>query len=115
MEFMGIGLGELLLILVLALVVIGPERLPEVANQLGRTLAELRRQANQLSEEFQQSLQLAAEERRQQRLAAMSQAAASGPYCAQCGARSSAGARYCSNCGHCLVEPPATTRSAGGG
>ncbi|MBX5493192.1 MAG: twin-arginine translocase subunit TatB [Chloroflexi bacterium] len=114
MDFMGIGLGELLLILVLALVVIGPERLPEVASQLGRAVADLRRQANQLSEEFQQSLQLAAEERKQQRLAATTGGAASGPYCAQCGARSLEGARYCSQCGHRLVEPPATTSSVGG-
>jgi Tat protein translocase TatB subunit len=113
MEFMGIGLGELLLILVLALVVIGPERLPEVASQLGRTLAELRRQANQLSEEFQQSLQLAAEERRQQRLAAQARAAPPGPYCPQCGARTAENARYCSQCGHRLVEPPATTGVGG--
>ena len=36
MELFGIGAGELFLIMVLALVVIGPERLPEVAGQVVR-------------------------------------------------------------------------------
>ena len=69
MELFGIGAGELLLIMVLALVVIGPERLPEVAGQVGRTVAELRQQANQLTSEFQRSLDSAVQERQESRIA----------------------------------------------
>ena len=43
MEIFGIGLGELLLIAVVALVVLGPERLPEVARTLGKGVADFRR------------------------------------------------------------------------
>lgn len=43
MEIFGIGLGEILLIALVALVVLGPDRLPEVARSLGRGVAELRR------------------------------------------------------------------------
>ena len=39
----GIGMPEFLLILVVALVVLGPKRLPELARSLGRGLAELKK------------------------------------------------------------------------
>ena len=43
----GIGFSEILLILVVALVVIGPKRLPELARILGRGLAEIRRASDE--------------------------------------------------------------------
>jgi len=39
----GIGMPELILILVVALIVIGPKKLPDLAKSLGRGLAEFRR------------------------------------------------------------------------
>ena len=39
----GIGMPELVVILVVALIVLGPKRLPEVAQFLGKSLAEFRR------------------------------------------------------------------------
>ena len=107
MEFFGIGAGELFLILVLALVVIGPERLPEVAGQFGRTIADVRRQANQLTTEFHRSLEVAAQERQEQRLAQgdpPADALLAGPLCPRCGARTTAEARFCSSCGANLAE-----------
>ena len=44
---------ELVVILVVALVVLGPQRLPEVARTLGKALAEFRRQTSEVMEEFQ--------------------------------------------------------------
>jgi Tat protein translocase TatB subunit len=44
---------ELLVILVVALVVLGPKRLPEVARTLGKAMAEFRRQASDVMDEFQ--------------------------------------------------------------
>jgi len=38
-----VGLPELLVVLVVALVVLGPTRLPEAARQVGKAMAELRR------------------------------------------------------------------------
>jgi Tat protein translocase TatB subunit len=49
----GIGMPELIVILVVALVVLGPKRLPELARTLGKTMAELRRQTSDVMEEFQ--------------------------------------------------------------
>jgi sec-independent protein translocase protein TatB len=49
----GIGMPELVVILVIALVVLGPTRLPEVARTIGRAMAEFRRQTTDLMDEFQ--------------------------------------------------------------
>ena len=48
----GIGTPELLVILVIALLVLGPKRLPDVAKALGKGLAELRRATSGLSDEL---------------------------------------------------------------
>ena len=41
--FGGIGTGEIIILLAIALIVIGPKKLPEVARTIGRGLGELRR------------------------------------------------------------------------
>lgn len=50
-----VGGPEVLVILVLALVVLGPQRLPDAARQIGRFMGEMRR----LSSGFQQELKAA--------------------------------------------------------
>lgn len=50
----GIGMPELILILALALIVLGPRRLPEIARALGKGLSEFRRATDELKEEFRQ-------------------------------------------------------------
>jgi len=59
----GIGLPELIVIFVLALLVLGPERLPEVARMVGRAYGQLRR----ASEDFQRTIRqdIAAMERQE--------------------------------------------------
>ncbi len=49
----GIGTPELLLILVIALIVLGPKRLPEVGKQLGKALGELRRASQDLRDSIE--------------------------------------------------------------
>ena len=48
----GIGTGELLLLLLIALIVLGPERMPKLARDLGRALAEFRKTSDELRTEF---------------------------------------------------------------
>ena len=48
----GIGMPELVVILVVALIVLGPKRLPEAARGLGKAFAELRRATSGITEEL---------------------------------------------------------------
>lgn len=49
----GIGMPEMIIILVIALIVIGPHKLPELAKSLGKGLAEFKR----ASDDFQRNIQ----------------------------------------------------------
>jgi sec-independent protein translocase protein TatA len=49
----GIGMPELIVIMVIALIVIGPHKLPELAKSLGKGLAEFKK----ASEDFQKNVQ----------------------------------------------------------
>ena len=46
----GIGLPELIIIMVIALIVIGPKKLPELARALGKGMAEFRKATHELKE-----------------------------------------------------------------
>lgn len=52
---LGIGAEELLLVLIVALLVLGPERLPRVARDVGRVVGDLRRTSDEFREEFLQA------------------------------------------------------------
>ena len=49
----GIGLPELIVILVLALIVLGPEKLPEVARQIAKFLGDLRKATDEFKKELE--------------------------------------------------------------
>ena len=49
---LSIGLSEILLIAVVAIVIVGPERLPHVMRELGRYYGQLRRAADELRRAF---------------------------------------------------------------
>ena len=48
----GIGLPELILIMAVALIVVGPDKLPELARSLGKGIVELKKAASSLKESF---------------------------------------------------------------
>jgi Tat protein translocase TatB subunit len=50
----GIGLPELIVIMVVALLVVGPSKLPELARSLGKTFQEFRRMADEVKEGFEE-------------------------------------------------------------
>ncbi len=56
MEFLGIGYQELLLVLVLLLVVVGPERLPTMAYQIGRAVRTMQGYARAVRNEFRDEI-----------------------------------------------------------
>ncbi len=51
-----IGPLEILVVGVIALIVFGPQRLPELARSVGKALAEFRRQATEIRAEFTSGL-----------------------------------------------------------
>src|SRR5689334_7792060 len=52
MEIFGIGLPEIMLILVVALVIFGPEKLPEIAGQAGRMIRQFRQMTAEATSEI---------------------------------------------------------------
>jgi len=60
-----IGMPELMVIFVIALVVFGPRRLPEIGRSLGRTIAEFKRASSELRDTFEREVELDAERTRQ--------------------------------------------------
>ena len=53
----GIGLPELIVILVLALLIFGPKKLPELGQTVGKWISEFRKVGQDLSEDFKESLE----------------------------------------------------------
>src|SRR5713101_8036359 len=51
---MTIGWEEILLLMVFALVIFGPKRLPEIGRQIGRAVGELRRVSRQFEDEVRE-------------------------------------------------------------
>ena len=56
MDFLGIGLPELIVVLIIAVVVVGPKRLPEVAVQLARLIRQLRGYATDVTSQMRSEL-----------------------------------------------------------
>jgi len=52
----GVGLGELTVIAFIAVLVIGPERMPDLARRAGRMLRQLRNLANSARDELREEL-----------------------------------------------------------
>ena len=59
MDILGIGFPELILIFLIALMVFGPRRLPELAAKLGKTVADLRNMSQGLLTEWQREITVA--------------------------------------------------------
>jgi len=52
-----IGIQELVLILVIALVIFGPKKLPELGRSIGKTLAEFRRASTELKHNIEKEME----------------------------------------------------------
>ena len=56
MEFLGINGGEFIILAVLAVVILGPEKLPEYAKKLANLVKEIRRMANGAKEQLREEV-----------------------------------------------------------
>lgn len=58
-----IGPLEIFVLTAIALIVFGPQKLPEIARNVGRTIANLRRMATEVKDEFESELAIPDEDR----------------------------------------------------
>ena len=66
MDFLGIGIGELLLILVVILIIWGPGKLPEISRTMGRTVRALKKATFDLTAEVTKEIKEIDEEEKDQ-------------------------------------------------
>lgn len=60
----GIGMPEMVIIMVIALIVMGPQKLPELARSLGKGLAEFKRASNDFRRSMDEESKIADEKER---------------------------------------------------
>jgi sec-independent protein translocase protein TatA len=60
-----IGMPELIIILVIALIIFGPRKLPELGKSLGRSLNEFKRASTELQNTLEQEIKLEEQKERQ--------------------------------------------------
>ncbi|MGQ9674668.1 MAG: Sec-independent protein translocase subunit TatA/TatB [Chloroflexota bacterium] len=58
MNFLNVGPLELMLVLVVALIVFGPQRLPEIGATVGRAIREFQRAQQEIVQEFTRELEV---------------------------------------------------------
>lgn len=56
-ETMNLGLSEMIFIFLLALLIFGPKKMPEIGRQIGRALAEFRRASNEFKAQIESEIQ----------------------------------------------------------
>jgi sec-independent protein translocase protein TatA len=66
--FGSIGMPELIIILVIALIIFGPRKLPELGRSLGRSIGEFKKASNELRSTLEEEIRV--EEQKEQRAAA---------------------------------------------
>jgi len=55
--FGNIGFPEIIVILIIALLIFGPKKLPEIGRSIGRALSELRRTSNEIKNKIEEEIQ----------------------------------------------------------
>ena len=95
----GIQPLHLIIILVVALLIFGPKRLPEIGRYIGKTLTEFRAGTQELGESFQ------AEISKPITPAAPVADVDAGNFCPKCGKPNKPEANFCGSCGGPLAKP----------
>ena len=89
-----IGPVELIIILVIALLILGPGRLPDVGSALGKSIREFRKEKEKGEEQPRM-----AEARSDRPVVQIEARTEKDKFCPNCGEKMSGGARFCMGCG----------------
>jgi len=57
MNILGMGPGELIMIAMIGLIIFGPDKLPEIATQIGRVVRDIRRSTADVTREFHEAME----------------------------------------------------------
>jgi sec-independent protein translocase protein TatA len=96
----GIQPLHIVIVVIVALIIFGPSRLPEIGRGLGKSLAEFRKGTKDMTDSFREEVTKSAGEASPSATAAPSQPQpGGGSFCIKCGAPNPADARFCNKCG----------------
>jgi sec-independent protein translocase protein TatA len=73
--FGSIGMPELIIIFVIALIIFGPRKLPELGRSLGKSLAEFKRASNELKSTLEEEIRIEEQQQKTEAARAPVQAA----------------------------------------
>ncbi len=73
--FGSLGMPELIVIFVIALIIFGPRKLPELGRSLGKSIAEFKRASNELKSTLEEEIRLEEQRQKQDEAAKAAQAA----------------------------------------
>jgi sec-independent protein translocase protein TatA len=91
---------HLVIVLVVALLIFGPKRLPEIGRYIGKTLTEFRAGTQELSQTFREEINQTPTRPQSSTTAAQD----AGNFCSKCGVPNGPEARFCGNCGAPLAQ-----------
>jgi len=77
--FGSIGMPELIIILVIALIIFGPRKLPELGKSLGRSLSEFKRASNELRSTLEEEIRIEDQKATEKKAAPVADAAPTSP------------------------------------
>jgi sec-independent protein translocase protein TatB len=104
------GFGELVLVFMIGLLVLGPQRLPKVAAEIGKWVGRARRTANQLRRQLEREIELADLEEQRKTAQALSPPQDASPAVPAAPEASPAADQGTSSSGVASAAPPATPR-----
>src|SRR3989440_10623389 len=71
--FGSLGMPELIVIFVIALIIFGPRKLPELGKSLGKSIAEFKRASNELKSTLEEEIRIEEQKTKQEEVARASQ------------------------------------------
>ena len=100
----GLQLWHVVVILIVALIIFGPKRLPDVGRWLGRSITELQKGSREMTNALREGMNESREQEQANTIArpapAQSMPAGDNKFCTKCGSPNPQDALFCNKCGN---------------